>query len=110
MNDLYNATGILNTVLMLCVIIGGYIAIKSSKNQQASTIQSQVIDALKAELDTLQHRIEALEKENARLTQTIDLIRLALKQRGILVTIDGGLVTISDNKGNSQSARIQEDR
>ena len=110
MNELYNAAGILNTLLMLCMIVGGYIAIKSGKHQQAGTIQSQAIEALQAELESLQRRIEVLEKENTRLKQTIDLIRSALSQRGVIISINGDLVTISDNRGSSQSARIQEEQ
>lgn len=109
MSELYNAAEILNTALMLCVIIGGYMAIRSGKHQQAGTIQAQVIDALKAELETLQRRMDSLEKENTRLTQTLNLIRSALRKRGLNVTIDGDLVTISDN-GSSQSGRIQEEK
>jgi ABC-type phosphate transport system auxiliary subunit len=110
MNELYNAAGILNTLLMLCMIVGGYIALKSGRQQQAGTIQSQAIDALQAELASLQRRIEVLEKENSRLKQTIDLIKSALSQRGVLISINGDLVTISDSRGSSQSARIQEEQ
>jgi cell division protein FtsB len=109
MSDLYNAAGVINTVLMLCVIIGGYMAIKSGKHQQAGTIQSQVIDALKAELETLQRRMDTLEKENTRLTQIMSLIKSALRKRGLTISIDGDLVTIDDGKGNSQYSHIQEE-
>ena len=107
MNDLYNAAGIINTALMLCLMVGGYMAIRSGKQQQAGTIQSQVIDALKAELETLQRRVDTLEKENTRLTQIMLLIKTALRQRGIAVTIDGDIVTISDDTGSSSAIRQQ---
>jgi cell division protein FtsB len=106
--DLTNAAIIINTLVILCGLAGGYAALRSGKSQQAGAIQGQVIEALKAELEAVQHRIEALEKENARLTQTIGLIKSALSRRGMIVTIDGNLVTISDRRGNSQSGRIQE--
>lgn len=110
MNELYNAAGIFNTFLMLCLIVGGYIAIKSGKQQQSGTLQSQAIEALQAELESLQRRIEVLEKENTRLTQTIGLIKTALGQRGVIISVTGDLVTITDNRGSSQSARIQEEQ
>lgn len=110
MSELYNAAGILNTLLTLCLIVGGYIAIKSGKQQQSGTLQSQAIEALQAELESLQRRIEVLEKENTRLTQTIGLIKSALSQRGMIISISGDLVTISDSRGSSQSARIQEEQ
>jgi cell division protein FtsB len=106
--DLTNATIIINTLVILCGLAGGYAALRSGKGQQVGTIQGQVIEALKAELEAVQHRVEALEKENARLTQTIGLIKSALSRRGMVVTIDGNLVTISDRQGSSQSGRIQE--
>lgn len=108
MSELYNAAGILNTVVIVLILAGGYIALRSGKHQKAGEIQEQVIEALKAELETLQRRIDRLERENVRLTQTIGLIKSALSQRGMIITIDGDLVTISDSKGSSQSARIQE--
>ena len=110
MNELYNAAGIFNTFLTLCLIVGGYIAIKSGKQQQSGTLQSQAIEALQAELESLQRRIEVLEKENTRLTQTIGLIKTALGQRGVIISINGDLVTVSDSRGSSQSARIQEEQ
>jgi cell division protein FtsB len=110
MSDIYNAAGILNTALMLCLIIGGSLAIRSGKQQQAGSIQSQVIDALKAELETLQRRVDSLEKENTRLTQIMSLIKQALRKRGLTITIDGDLVTIDDGRGSSsQYSHIQEE-
>jgi cell division protein FtsB len=109
MSEIYNAAGILNTVVILLVLAGGYIALRSGKHQKTGEIQGQVIEALKAELETLQRRMDRLEKENTRLTQTIGLIKSALSHRGMIITIDGDLVTISDNKGSIQSARIQEE-
>src|SRR5579875_2647257 len=78
--------------------------------RQAAAIQSQVIDALKAELETLQRRLEALEKENTRLEQTMGLIKHALRKRGLAISIDGDLVTIRDEHGGSQTGRIREER
>ncbi len=105
MNEIYNATGILNTILMLCMIIGGYIAIKSGKHQQTGTIQSQAIDALQAELESLQRRIEVLEKENTQLEHLIETIKEAISHKGIEITINGEMVTISDSTGNSSTVR-----
>lgn len=114
MNELYNAAGIFNTFLMLCLIVGGYIAIKSGKQQQSGTLQSQAIEALQAELESLQRRIEVLEKENTRLTQIMSVIRVALKKRGLVVSIENDIVMISDSTGMSSAnpitqQHIQED-
>lgn len=40
----------------------------------------------------------------------MNLIKSAMSKRGLVVTIDGDLVTIQDKHGGSQSARIQEGR
>lgn len=109
MQELTNAAVIGNTIITLLIIVGGYIAIRSGKHRAAGDIQGQVIDALKAELEALQRRVDSLEKENTRLTQIMSLIKQALRRRGLTISIDGDLVTISDN-GTSQSARIQEER
>ena len=108
MQELTNAAVIGNFIITLLIIVGGYIALRSGKHRTAGEIQSQVIDALKAELETLQRRMDALEKENTRLTQIMSLIKQALRTRGLTISIEGELVTISDN-GTSQSAHIQEE-
>lgn len=110
MENLYSLTSILNILFLVAAMIGGYMALRSGKHQKAGEIQGQVIDALKAELETLQRRMDTLERENTRLTQTINLIKSALSQRGMIVTINGDLVTISDERGSSQSARIRKGR
>lgn len=109
MNEINNLASLGNILIGLMILIGGYIAIRNSKQQGTSTFQAQAIDALKAELDTLQRRLEVLERENTRLHQTLSLIKDALRKRGLSISIDGDLVTIGD-ASFSQSARIQEDR
>ena len=91
----------LNLVVALAIVLGGAIAFRYGLNRTANEIQERVINALQSEIHTLQDRIEALEKENTRLSQTIAIIRTALKQRGLSVTIDGDLISISDTQGNS---------
>jgi cell division protein FtsB len=101
MNDLNNLASVGNILIGIMLLIGGYVALRNGKHRQAGEIQSQVIAALQAELDALQHRIEALEKENARLNHIMNLMKSALRKRGLTVSIDGDLVTIDDTRGNS---------
>lgn len=108
MNDINSLASLGNILIGLMILVGGYIAIRNSKNQGTGTLQAQAIDALKAELDTLQRRLESLERENARLHQTLNLIKAALRKRGLSISIDGDLVTIGD-ASMSQSALLQED-
>lgn len=110
MNELSNLFSVVNVAITLLVLVGGYMAIKSANHRQSGEIQSQAIDALKAELEVLQRRLEALERENTRLQQIMSLIKSALRKRGLTISIDGDLVTIDDGKGHrSQHSRIQED-
>lgn len=99
-----NITTYLNLVIAVAIVLGGAVAFRFSLNRTANEIQERVINALKSEIQTLQDRIVALEKDNTRLSQTIAIIRTALKQRGMSVTIDGDLISISDAQGNSTHA------
>lgn len=109
MSELSNAAGILNTIMIILVLVGGYIALRSGKNQKTGEIQGQVIEALKAELESLQRRLETLEKENTRLTQIMNIIRAALRKRGLVVSIESDIVIISDHTGSSStSTTIQQ--
>lgn len=113
MNDLYNLASIGNIIIGILLLIGGYMAFRSSHGQQTGNIQAQAIDALKAELEAVQRRIDVVERENTRLHLTINLIKSALKQRGLHVTIDGDMVTIEDRRAGGQSSQyshIQEVR
>ncbi len=110
MSNIYDLATIGNILIGLMILAGGYIALRSGRQQQAGAIQGQVIDALKAELEALQRRLEALEHENTRLNQTLSLIKTALRKRGLTISIDGDLVTIRDEHGGSQTGRIQEER
>ena len=109
MDNLYTMVGIVNAVLMVCLIIGSYMAIRSGKGQQAGTLQSQAIQALQAELDSFKRRIDVLEKETVRLTTIITLIKTALRKHGWIVSIDGEMVTIENNQnGRKSHGRIAE--
>lgn len=110
MNLLANAAGILNTMIILLALVGGYLALKNGKHQKTGEIQGQVIEALKAELETLQRRVDLLEKENTHLNHLLSLIKLAFRKRGLAISIDGDLVTINDEKGCcSQYGRTLEE-
>lgn len=107
------ATGTIDTIIhvvsVALIAVIGLLAYRSGITQNQGTAQDNTIRALQGEINVLKDRIAEIEKENHSHTQTINLIKKALGQRGLIVTIDGGLVTIIDNnKGSSQSARIQE--
>jgi hypothetical protein len=102
-----NFLTILNLVTTFGLIVGGLLAYHHGFARTASEVQERVVHLLQSEIGALQDRIDALEKENTRLSQVIMTIRTSLKRRGLHITIDGELVSIHDRSGHlTQSARI----
>ena len=101
-----NFLTVLNLVTTFGLIVGGVLAYHHGFARTASEVQERVIHLLQSEIGAMQDRIDALEKENTRLSQVIMTIRTSLKRRGLHITIDGELVSIRDKTGLTQSARI----
>lgn len=91
----------LNIAVAVAMMLGGAVAFRYGMNRTANEIQERVIYALQSEIQLLQERVVALEKDNTRLSDIIALIRSALKQHGLSVTIDGEVISIHDTQGNS---------
>ena len=91
----------LNIAVAVAMMLGGAVAFRYGMNRTANEIQERVIHALQSEIQLLQERVVALEKDNTRLSDIIALIRSALKQHGLSVTIDGEVISIHDTQGNS---------
>jgi hypothetical protein len=99
-----------NFALTIGGIIGGIIAYRSGVERSANQVQEHVISALDAELSSLHAKIDDLKAENTRLCLIIDVICAALRRRGLAVSIDGDIVSISDLHGESTMTRIQEEQ
>lgn len=113
MADLQTILNLLYPVIFLCITIGGVVSYRKSQHKtmqeiarNATEVQDHVINAQKAELETLKDRLDTLEKKNIRLEQTLGIIKAAFRKKGIIITIDGDIVSISDQQGNSHSAEI----
>lgn len=106
MQDIYSTLSILNIILTFAGIIGGYWAFKNGIHRTASEVQEHVINAMEQEIAVLRDRLEDLEMENKRLEQVLYTLCEALKKRGLVVTIEGSMVTVSDGH-ETQSVRIQ---
>jgi cell division protein FtsB len=107
MQQLYTISGIVSTITTLVIILTSIFVMRGSIGKVISDAQERAIEAMKAELDILRNRSEDQAKEIVRLNHIIDTICSALKSKGIIVSVDGELVTLRDN-GTTTSARIQE--
>lgn len=105
MDILSQYLGILNLLLLICAAVGGYFAVRHARKAAIIAIQDQTIKALQDQIDALKDKVDSLDKENVQQRVIIETIQEALKQRGIIVTIDGDLVTISDIDGTHSMRR-----
>src|SRR5690242_21081685 len=108
MESIYSTLSIINAILTIAGLVGGYWAFKAGINRSASEIQEHVINAMEQEISVLRDRLEDLATENKRLEQVIYTLCEALKKRGLVVIIEGSMVTVSDGH-ETQSVRIQGD-
>lgn len=103
------------TVALISITAGGLRLYRYSMHKtvqeitrSVTEVQERANNALQSEINTLKDKVTELEKENARHRQTIGLIKRALSKRGLTITIDGDLVSISDDHGVSIHQRIEE--
>lgn len=96
---------ILNSVLTIAVILGGIAVFKNTKKTGIIQIQDQTIEALQQQINALKAGQETLQKENNHLQYVIETISAALKQKGIIITVDGEMVTINDGRQSSSMRR-----
>lgn len=100
-----NILTIINLVVALGTIVGGYVAFRLSANRQAAEIQERVIKALEVQLEAMRIKIEQLERENERLSQVITTIKAAMRKRGFIISVDGEIVYVQ-NGGSLQAQHI----
>jgi len=103
MNDIFT---IINLLLTIGLAAGGAIAFKAGFSKAASEVQERVINALETENESQRERIKDLEQRYERLDQIIGTMCEALKKRGLIISVDGNIVNISDGS-HTQSVRIK---
>jgi hypothetical protein len=108
MQEVYTAISITSLILTICSILGGILAFRNGIARTANEVQERVINALEVELDNMRKRLDDLKDENTRLRLIIDTICAALKSRGMIIAIDGDMVSIHDGSG-STTTRIHEE-
>jgi len=110
MENIYQALSLINLIFLVCGSIGGYFAFRHSARIGTVNIQHDTIEALQARVETLEGEIESLKKENTRKDYILETIQEALRQRGILVTISGDLVTLTDANGSTHVVKSPPSR
>lgn len=108
----FDIVGIIGTIFNICAIIGGATAgfsiFQRARVTGTIALLQQQVSALESRSTLQEKKLADLEADNTRLQQIIDTIRAALKTRGILVTIDGDLVTISSANNTSTHRRTKK--
>lgn len=90
-----------NALTTLAAIIGGFFAFRKGHHGQIMQIKDDTINAMQQQINAIKAELELLRNENTRQGIVIQTIQNALKKRGIFITIDGDMVTISDASGSS---------
>lgn len=97
---------IANLIILVLGGLGGTFVFRSALARAENDVQERVRDALSAENELLQGRVNRLERDNKRLNRLIELIISTLsKKHRIDIEIDGDIVTVRTQSG-THTARI----
>lgn len=103
-------SGIISTgTIVVIAIVGSYYIVRSGVGKTTASAQQDAIVALQAQVSALKDDVADLTKENARLEQVVQTICSALKTRGMIITVQGELISIEEVKtGKTTVTRIHE--
>jgi|SRR6266568_4293375 len=90
---------ILNLVVLVGGIIGGYFVLRTSLARGAQTLQENVRTALKDENEGLTRRLERVEDDYAMCKRQLELVVEIMRRQGIIVEINGEMVQVRDAQG-----------
>lgn len=103
-NELLPFLTLLSLIISIGLIAGSFsYAFRNGRQTQLAKLQKENNDALQQRVTTLEGRAADLEKENIIQRHLIELITDALKKRGLIVTVDGEMITIEDRKTGVRS-------
>jgi cell shape-determining protein MreC len=105
-------SGLLSMVFAIAAAIyaARYVSKSQSSNSATNTAteaQEKAIHALETRLEVQEKDINDLKRENSRLQLILETIKAALKGRGLIITIDGEMITIGDGS-SSTTAHIRQ--
>lgn len=101
MLSILNNISFINTILIMFLTIGGFMAFRNGRRAELTKFQKETIEALQQRIENLEGKIGDVEKENIVQRHVIETITEALKQRGMIITISGDLVSIEDSRGTT---------
>ncbi len=109
--DFFSAiTPILQTIFVLAVLVGSTVAgifvFKMTKKNGIVQIQNDTIIAYQQQFDVLKQQNADQQEEITQLKFEMKAMRDALKDEGILITVDGEKVTIKDTREPNTSRHI----
>lgn len=105
MNSLFSLNGIINTFLLLCVMIGGFFAFRYGQKKSNVEGMKETILVLSGQVAAIKESLSMVEKENEHHKIIFETILLAMKQKGIIITVEGEMVTIDDGRNKTSSLR-----
>jgi hypothetical protein len=89
---------VLQLVLLIATLVGGVFVFKNTKKTGIVQIQSETIIAQQQQIDSLKDQSTAQQEKIDRLEFELKAMRDALKDEGILITVDGERITIKDTR------------
>lgn len=105
MNIITTLIPIINSLFTLAALVGGVFVFRNAKKAGIIQIQSDTIVAMQQQIEALKTGQAALQKDNGHLQYVIETISSALKQKGIIISIEGEMVTLEDMTGRTSSVR-----
>jgi hypothetical protein len=99
MSQLTNWLPLFNTVyvvLLLALTTAGFFAFRRAYARSITEIQSKVIEAQQQENQTQADQIASLRLQLVHMEATLATIRVALRSRGLTISINGEYVTFTD--------------
>jgi hypothetical protein len=103
---LNQVTPILQSVLLMAALVGSVFVFKNTRKAGIVKIQSDTIEAQQQQIDALKGRLDAQEEKIGKLEFENHAMREALKDEGILITIDGEKVIIKDAREPNTTRHI----
>lgn len=96
----------LQSILFLVTLAGGVFLLNAQKRAGVVKIQSETIHAMQEQIDALKEQNTQQQQKLDRQEFELKAMRDALKDEGILITIDGEKVTIRDTREPGTSRHI----